>query len=252
MNNYFDAFDHVAPDGPIDPGFDAEAFDTRMDAAGIVAELFRHADAEQAEQMAAYMRDQFPFLGVRADARKALTRPYFKVAKKDDRVDWSFVSSAWAYPQREFQYVAVDYLRVVAGKLSAEDLPKLHTLIESKSWWDTVDMFHPVIRQIAEREPEAKTAMREWARADNVWTRRSAIIFQLGSRAGTDTELLSEIIVANLGRQGSAPGTEDFFINKAIGWALREYSKTDADWVRAFLADHELANLSMREASRYL
>ncbi|NLP38549.1 MAG: DNA alkylation repair protein, partial [Corynebacterium pollutisoli] len=109
-----------------------------------------------------------------------------------------------------------------------------------KSWWDTVDaLAKPVGRACT---PEQ---MRAWARDDNLWVRRAAVLHQLGRREATDAELLGEILAGNL-------DSGEFFLDKAVGWALREYSKTDPAWVRTFLDEHEMAALTRREGSKYL
>ncbi len=181
--------------------------------------------------MAAYMRDQFAFLGVGAVERRKATRGLLPRT-----LDRELVDALWALPEREFQYVACDHLR------TAESAPAdwLRTLVTTRSWWDTVDaLAAPVGRSCT---PEQ---MRAWARDDNLWVRRAAILHQLKRREATDTALLAEILAANL-------GSGEFFIDKALGWALREYSRTDPAWVRAFLDTHRVAALTRREASRYL
>ncbi len=183
--------------------------------------------------MAAYMRDQFPFLGVGAEARRKAVR-----GRLPRHLDRDLVDALFALPEREFQYVACDHLQKVPLEPVTADW--LRSLVTTKSWWDTVDaLATPVGRACT---PEQ---MRAWARDDNLWVRRAAILHQLRRREATDTELLTEILEGNL-------GSGEFFIDKALGWALREYSKTDPVWVRAFLDNHEVAALTLREGSRYL
>ena len=271
--DYFGAFDGMAPNGPIDPAFDHEAFDTSMDGAGVMAALFAVANPENAGPMSAYMRNQFPFLGVKSTERRAALKPFLAQARKDPHADWSFVASCWAYPQREFQYAGIDYLLAMKKKLTVADLPRIKTLMTGKSWWDTIDALDPVVYAIVKVDrAEAAAAggagsagnadgdvgrtaragrsaavatMRDWARDENFWVRRAAIIHQLSAKADTDAELLAEIIEANL-------GSDEFFINKAIGWALRNYARVNPDWVLDFVASHDLAPLSKREALKHL
>jgi len=189
------------------------------------------ADPARAAGMAAYMRGQFPFLGVGAAERRKAVRGLLPRT-----LDRELVDALWALPEREFQYVACDHLRTV------ESAPAdwLRTLVTTRSWWDTVDaLAAPVGRACT---PEQ---MRAWARDDNLWVRRAAILHQLKRREATDTALLAEILAGNL-------GSGEFFIDKALGWALREYSRTDPAWVRAFLDTHAVAALTRREATRYL
>ncbi|WP_200829146.1 DNA alkylation repair protein [Arcanobacterium ihumii] len=249
LTSPLDALDGVILDTPIDPVFDGDPFDTKMDGALLVSELMSMGDPEVAVGMQRYMRDQFMFLGVKTPERKAISKPFFKVARKDPHADWSFISMCWALPQREFQYVAADYLREVKHLLGAEDLPRIKTLVEAKSWWDTVDALDRTVGEIVVRNPSEKETMLAWAQDSNFWTRRIAIDHQLLLRGETDVDLLEEIIVLNL------PDSEfggEFFIQKAIGWSLREFSKTNPSWVRDFLDRHPVAALTRREASKYL
>ncbi|NLA56646.1 MAG: DNA alkylation repair protein [Corynebacterium humireducens] len=191
------------------------------------------ADPGRAVGMAAYMRDQFAFLGVGAVERRKATRGLLPRL-----LDRELVDALWALPEREFHYVACDHLRKVP--LESTDVDFLRSVVTTRSWWDTVDaLVTPVGRACT---PEQ---MRAWARDDNLWVRRAAILHQLKRREATDTALLAEILAGNL-------GSGEFFIDKALGWALREYSRTDPAWVRAFLDTHGVAALTRREATRYL
>ena len=209
--------------------------------------LYAHRDAEKAFHMAKYMKDQFPFLGISKPERVKLAGPFFKAAKQSRRVDCKMVDKLWNLPEREFQYVAMGYLLAVENYLRAEDIDKLETLIAAKSWWDTVDLLASnVAGPLCLRYKELiDSHILRWAESENIWLARSAILFQLKYKGQTDPELLEHIILKN-------DRSKEFFINKAIGWALREYSKTDKDWVRDFLAQHPLSKLSIREASKYL
>lgn len=196
------------------------------------------ADSARAETMTAYLRGHFDFLGVAAPDRRNASAVVLRQLR--GRPDWEFVAHCWAAEQREFQYVACDHLRSVP--LGAADLPRLKELVGTRSWWDTVDALAKPIGRAA-----SPGVMREWAQDGNLWVRRAAILHQLGRKSATDTELLTEIILVNL-------GSGEFFIDKAIGWALRDYSKVDPEWVRNFLAEHAatLSPLSRREAAKYL
>ena len=215
-----------------------------------IFDLFReHADAQKAAEMSAYMRDLFPFLGIQKPQRKKLQREFLKAAKKAacyESVDWDFVTTCWTM-EREFQYLALDYLQVVQSQLTQEDIPRLRELVVTRSWWDTVDSLDAIIGAIALRFPEVNAVLLAWSTDEDFWLRRIAIDFQLQYKELTDTALLEAIIENNFGQK-------EFFINKAIGWALREYSKTDPQWVDDFVDRHreQLAPLSIREASKYL
>ena len=212
----------------------------------IFDDLRAAANPEKAVQMSAYMRDQFAFLGIPTPRRKELSREFLKAADKKI-IDWQFVFDCWEQNEREFQYLALDYLTRLKKALTADDIPNIRRLIVSKSWWDTIDSLDVFIGDIALGDREVNTVILAWSEDENFWLRRAAIDHQLGRKEKTDKELLEKIIVNNLGQT-------EFFINKAIGWSLREYSKTDPGWVRAFIEKHKnnLAPLSVREGSKYL
>lgn len=210
--------------------------------------VFRHhADPVQAQPMSAYMKHQFPFLGLKKPERKMLESPLVQRVKKDKALEHGIIEQLWSASEREFQYLALDLMVAVQPALKPEAMPLLERLIQEKSWWDTVDLIATqLVGPMTLRAPELIEAyIRPWSVSENLWLRRTAILFQLKSKQATDTELLEEIILENC-------ETKEFFLNKAIGWALREYSKTDPDWVAAFLSAHHLAPLSVREAGKYL
>lgn len=206
-----------------------------------------NGDSEQAAKMSAYMRDKFSFLGIPTPKRKALCRDYFKQEKKKAQVSWEFITSCWEEPYREFQYVAMDYLVLMQKYLIPDDVLKLKELAMKKSWWDTIDGLDRVVGNIALVYPEVNQIMLTWSKDENLWLRRIAIDHQLTRKDKTDIELMEKILVNNLGQS-------EFFINKAIGWSLRDYSKTNPDWVRNFVKryQNQLAPLSIKEASKYI
>lgn len=218
-----------------------------MDAAQLFQLFEENRNEERARQMSAYMRNLFPFLGIQTPKRRELSREFLKEARKKQAVDWEFVKRCWAKEEREYQYLALDYLKRMEKWLTARDTVKLKELALDKSWWDTVDVIDKLIGNIALNHPKINEKLLEWSVADNIWLRRIAINHQQGRKEKTDTQLLEKVIVNNLGQT-------EFFIQKAIGWALREYSKTDPEWVRRFIKKHEgkMAPLSIREASKYL
>lgn len=233
-------------------------------ARGVVAALKEHADAEQAVAMSAYMRERFEFFGISAAPRRAAVKHILSGM----HLNWDFVHALWAYPQRECHYVAVDHLR--RQKLTIADLEDLQQLVESHSWWDTVDHLAKcagtaLIPGSRGRGAEpnsladaaaARALMLEWAVSENMWTRRTAILCQLSFGEKTDTELLREVLESNLGAE--ARFSSEFFITKAIGWALRDYSRDNPQWVHDFVNAHApesdlaLAKLSRKEALKHL
>ena len=204
------------------------------------------ADSTMASGMAAYMKNQFAFLGLQKPQRAALSRDFLTAKKKEKAVDWDFVFKCFELPEREFQYLGMTYLMDVKSRLAAADIHRMETLIITKSWWDTVDMLAVIAGDIVLRYQELKErVIAGWMTSDNLWLRRSSLLFQLKYKQRTDTAFLSRAILQSC-------GTKEFFLNKAIGWVLREYSKTDAQWVRDFLAAHKLSTLSVKEASKYI
>jgi len=203
-------------------------------------------DLDMAKQMSAYMRDQFPFLGIPSPQRKKLGQPFFATIDKKV-IDWEFIALCWEQPEREFQYLGADYLAKLQSVLAPADIPRIRELVVTKSWWDTVDALDVVVGSVALAHPEVNEILLQWSTDENIWLRRTAIDHQLTRKGKTDTDLLERILVNNLGQT-------EFFINKAIGWSLRDYSKTDPDWVRGFITRHRdgMAPLSIREASKYI
>jgi len=218
-----------------------------MDFEKLSAVLTNGADPKQALPMKAYMRNQFEYLGVPTPKRRELVKPYMKAAKNDARIDWKFIGRCWKEPCREFQYAAVDYLTQMKKLLTPADVPKIKKLITAKSWWDTVDGLDVIVGHIAMRFTDVKQTLLDWSADKNFWLRRAAIDHQLLYRDKTDTKLFEKILINNFGQT-------EFFINKAIGWSLREYSKTNPDWVREFISKYggSLAPLSIREAGKYI
>jgi 3-methyladenine DNA glycosylase AlkD len=219
-----------------------EAFLTRL------TERFEAAAApSRAAAQRAYMRDQFPFLGIGASDQKALTRAALAGLATPTEDDLrSLALACWARPEREYQYAACFVLRRHVGRCSAGFLPTARTLITEKSWWDTVDTLAAhTVGPLVLAHHELGDVMDAWARDENLWLVRTAILHQLRYREATSERRLFAYCAAQAGHP-------DFFIRKAIGWALREYSRTSPDAVRDFVAATRLSPLSTREALRNL
>ena len=200
-----------------------------------------------AESMSKYMQDKFSFLGIRGATRTEIYKNYFPNARKTKTIDWDFVESCWNKEEREFQYVVVYYLKAMQKFLKREDISRLKYLIVTKSWWDTVDLLAKVVGSLVIRLEGYDQIMLEWSKDSNIWLKRVAILYQLSLKEKVDKQVLERILVNNL-------GDSEFFINKAIGWALRDYSKYNQEWVREFIKQNKdnMANLSIREASKYI
>ena len=206
-----------------------------------------NADAIKAKEMSAYMRDQFPYLGIPTPKRREISKGFLQAAKKGNGVDWVFVRECWDKAEREFQYLAVDYLDTVKDRLTPADIEPIREIAIKKPWWDTIDGLDVIVGHIALRFHEVSEVLLVWSLDDNIWLRRIAIDHQLLRKEKTDTVLLEAIIKNNFGQS-------EFFINKAIGWILRDYSKTNPEWVKVFIKRYrdKLAPLSVREASKYI
>lgn len=218
-----------------------------MELMNLIDDFLNSKDQQQAVSMGAYMRDQFVFLGIPAPLRKKLCREYFKTAKKSKTVDWDFIRACWNNPYRELQYAAVDYLAVMQSFLTPLDVLGIKELAVTKSWWDTIDGLDRIMGDIALSYHEVNTILLAWSVDEDMWLRRIAIDHQIHRKEKTNTELLEKIIINNL-------ESSEFFINKAIGWSLRDYSKTNPAWVKCFIEKHkeQLAPLSIKEASKYI
>lgn len=204
-------------------------------------------DEENAVKMSKYMRNLFVFYGIPTPKRKRLYRDILKEEKKKKAVDWEFLNQCYADEHREFQYLVSDYLLALNEFLTYEDIPKIRRYVTQKQWWDTIDSLDKVIGDMGLRDKRIDELMLEWSQDVDFWVRRIAIDHQLTRKEKTNTALLEQIIVNNL-------GSDEFFINKAIGWSLREYSKTAPDWVRDFIGRYgdKMNKLSVREASKYI
>lgn len=204
-------------------------------------------DNYKAESMEKYMRNQFRFYGVPSPIRKEVYKSFIKEEKMTKTIDWNFLDKCYEDEHRELQYLVLDYLIALNNYLTYEDIPKITNYIKAKQWWDTIDFFNKIIGNIGLRDSRVDSLMLEWSEDEDFWVRRLAINHQLGRKDKTKTELLEEIITNNF-------GSDEFFINKAIGWSLRDYSKVNPEWVRSFINKYssEMSNLSIREASKYI
>lgn len=214
----------------------------------IIDIFYAARNEDSAAPMAKYMKDQFPYLGIKSPEHRVLAKDFLKQREKDHAIDWEFIWKCFGLPEREFQYLGLGYLGTVKHLLTPADIGSLEKLVKTKSWWDTVDTINSYVGDICLRYPELKeTLIPRWMADDNIWLKRISIDFQLKYKDKTDTRTLSRVILANT-------GTKEFFVNKAIGWALREFSKTDKEWVGKFIEDNKdvLSPLSIREGSKYV
>jgi 3-methyladenine DNA glycosylase AlkD len=210
--------------------------------------LAPHANPAAAGPMRAYMRSQFEYLGLKSAPLGELMQQFYAAQGLPPLADLeTSLHELWALPEREYQYCAIGLLRRFAREIPAEYVNVMEYLLTHKAWWDTVDTIaSDLVGGHFKRHPQVRTAtLAKWRQSDNFWLRRTCILFQLGYKKDTDFALLQEIIRENL-------GSNEFFINKAIGWALRQYTRVDPAGVRQFVAETPLQPLSAREALKWL
>ncbi|KAB7707271.1 DNA alkylation repair protein [Bacillus aerolatus] len=209
----------------------------------LVTMLEEHRNPENAIAMEKYMKGLFPFIGIRAPERKQISAKWLKsVGLIPNESLRPFITELWEVPEREYQYIALDYLVKKKQHLAATDIDLLEYLIVTKSWWDTVDTIAShLVGELFLKYPHFITERGgEWLQSENVWLKRTMILFQLKYKGQTDEQLLFSIIERTA-------HIKEFFIQKAIGWSLREYSKTNPDAVVHFIESHNLSNLAVRE-----
>ncbi len=222
---------------------------TALDIDDLRTVLAEAADPADVEAMEAYMKDQFRFLGIRSPVLRQVSKPYLTAARELDADGLvAFVHECWAQPEREFRYVGANLTRKHVAKLDPSHLPDVEHFIVTDSWWDTVDSLAAwTVGPMVAGHPELLAVMDQWIDDDNLWLNRTAIIHQLSYKENTDVERLFRYC------HRRADHT-DFFVRKAIGWALRQYARVDPESVRAFVAEHDdvLSGLSKREALKHL
>lgn len=219
-----------------------------MDKYDEIKHLFeQNRNEDNAIKMSKYMRDQFKFYGIPTPTRKSLYKDLLKEEKGKKIIDWNFLDKCYEDDYREFQYLALDYIENMQKFLNYDDVPKLYKYIKSKQWWDTIDGFDRIVGNIAFKDDRINDLMLKWSKDEDFWLRRIAIDHQLGRKEKTNTKLLEQILLNNF-------ESDEFFINKAIGWSLRDYSKTNPDWVKDFLNKYEnkMDKVSLKEAYKYI
>jgi 3-methyladenine DNA glycosylase AlkD len=207
-----------------------------------------NSNANIAAGQAQYMRNQFAFFGLSAPERKQIQQAFLVNKYLPPKSQMSeIVKQLWQKEQREFQYFAQEFALKYSNRVEQQDIELFAYMISHKSWWDTVDFIATkLVGNYFKQFPEQRDYyVQKWLDSQNIWLQRSAVLFQLKYKNDLDTELLTLIIK-------SLQPSNEFFINKAIGWILREYSRSNPAWVQDFVAQNQLSKLSAREALRLL
>ena len=211
-------------------------------------ELKRNSNTKIAAAQKAYMRNQFEFCGIKTPLRREIQKPFLAKSYLPPKTDLEeIVKTLWNKPQREYQFIAQELVFKYTRQFDKNDIALLEFMVTHKSWWDTVDYIAvKLIGAYFIRFPEQlENYIDKWLASGNIWLQRCCLLYQLKSKAKMDTQRLQYIVQKLL-------GSKEFFINKAIGWVLREYSRTNPKWVRDFTENNDLANLSRREALRLI
>ena len=219
----------------------------------VVAAFAPLADAERAKAMKAYLLNQFEFVGLPAPVRRQAVRALGKVVWTRESVLYA-AAQLWQKPEREYRYTAVDLLRQHGRLLQVQDLSAVRDLLQRESWWETVDGLSAVISDVLHRACHGKgqtadhaAMMDEWVNHSDFWVRRAAMLHQLGWRLDTSEQRL-------FGYAIQLAHDKEFFIRKAIGWALRDYARWNPQAVTDFVVQHRevLSPLTVREAAKHL
>jgi len=210
----------------------------------IITLFARYANEHIALGQKAYMKDRFEFFGIKAPERRSIQRPLLQKDNLPERREaYILIRQLWGEPHRELHYFAMELLAKYQKQFEKDDIQLLEYLITQKSWWDTVDFLAANLVGIYIKNfPEERDELiGDWLNSGNLWLQRTCLLYQLKYKADLDTQKLVELIER-------LEGSSEFFINKAIGWILREYSKTNPVWVIDFVDKTPLHSLSKREA----
>jgi len=214
-------------------------------------ELFEpFRNAKRAQTASAYMRNQFPFIGMRTEIRRNAQKSWIDSLKtlEDRKLRWLIIRALWEKEERDYQHTAIDLLNSWPKKFySEEDAIELEWILNQKSWWDSVDAIASnYVGKWALLFPEkARETFEKWRHHESFWLQRSCLIYQLKYKDQVDSAYLENLIQ-------QMNGNNQFFIQKAIGWSLRQLSKHNPDEVVRILGNNPIKGLALREASKYL
>jgi 3-methyladenine DNA glycosylase AlkD len=211
-------------------------------------EFVKNGNPKIALEQKAYMRNQFEFYGIKSTERREIQKPFLVKEFLPKKVELDKILIAlWEKPQGDYQYFSQELAFKYVKQLEKKDIDLFEYMVTHKSWWDTVDFIAAnLMGEYFKKFPEQRDVyVEKWLLSNNIWLQRSALLFQLKYKENLDTVFLSSII-------NSLLGSKEFFINKAIGWILREFSKTNPKWVIEFANKTALSNLSKKEALRLI
>jgi len=214
----------------------------------LIQDFEDNRDDFRAERQKAYMKGHFEYYGLASPLRKEIQRPYLLRSNLPPNQQMnSIVKSLWKKPERELQYFSQELVYKYAKNYEKRDITFFEYMITTKSWWDTVDFIASnILGSYFKTYPENRVdCVNRWIASDNIWLQRSSLLFQLKYKEEVDTKLLAYAI-------NSLLGSKEFFINKAIGWSLRQYGKYDPKWVIDYVDRTPLENLSRREALKLI
>jgi 3-methyladenine DNA glycosylase AlkD len=200
---------------------------------------------ENAFAMAKYMKNNFPFFGIKTEERRRIFKEIWKENKEEVSANARGIAlDLYSKPEREFQYCAIEILiKELKGNYKKQDIQLIEKLILNNSWWDSVDTIAKYIlgEYLLEFPLETKNVIARFSNSENMWLNRSVILFKLGYKQKTNADFLfSECL--------KQAHSKKFFIQKAIGWALREYAKSNPKIVKEFVEKSNLKPLSTKEA----
>ena len=202
-------------------------------------------NTKNAIAMAKYMKNRFSFFGIKTDERRQIFKEICNIHKEEiEENSREIAIKLYSKPQRELQYCAIEILiKRLKGNYIKKDIQLIEKLIITNSWWDSVDTIAKNIlgQYLLEYPLETKNVIERFSNSENMWLNRSTILFQLGYKQKTNFEILKSECEKH-------KNSNEFFIQKAIGWALREYGKTNPETVRNFVAITNLKTLSKKEA----
>ena len=210
--------------------------------------LDKKRNLENAAAMKKYMREQFDYFGIKMNDRRDLCKQYMNSRPLPEGKELrDIVKELWQMPERDFQYFAVELMMKCKKQWKDSDIKLFEKMITQKSWWDTVDFIaNQLVGPWLKNNPDQIVSITgKWNNSDNIWLQRMSLLFQLKYKKDTDTDLMFKYI-------RHLSGSEEFFVQKAIGWILREYSKTDPVAVKKFISETKLKPLSRREGLKLI